>query len=329
MPAKEVYLLQQVLDDPRFEGFAFASRQRSLIGNRLLEDDFTPTDWDVTELLPLWKAPKVAGRVRKYNDFPCVDLTIPAFSDRAVEALGEFLTSAGELLPLDSDVGRYFAFHIRTVIDALDVSRSDIVWFSSTPKRVLDINRFEFHPEALERSSVFTIPETPNRIFVTDEFIKRVDDSRLRGFDCPKLWPLPNGAHYMKQHKQSKNRKSNQPANSATATQNSLLIVLNLGKSVVSSSDQKALDKLLDDLDKILVDKESEDLPVGNVEGHDVVNGNIEVWLSCPDVDRLLTYLGNWFQRAPWKSGLKVFKRYGRYDDVEARQDEVHLPNSG
>lgn len=324
MSSQAVFLLRQVVDDPRFEGFGFAKRQKSLLGNKILEDDFIPTGWDVPELLPLWKTPKVKGRVRKFNDFPCIDLTIPAFSERSVAALGEFLTSAGELLPLNSDSGTYYAFHNRTVVESLVISTSEIIWFSTPPKRVLDIERFEFDPDTIKEHSVFTIPEMPTKLFVTQRFIERIEEAQLRGFDCPKLWPLPPSTNWRMYRKPLRDHQVESWSSAAKdISRNSLALKLPIDDVEMAPNERASLEQILDELDQILIDVNSEKEPVGTVDGFSCVEGNIEVWMSCPDADALANHLTSWLNRLKWRNGFTLVKRYGERIDCEARQEEV------
>src|SRR5258707_1021726 len=126
MDTNGLYKLEPIADNPKFEGFAFV-REESLRGNGPFVWDFGPDDvktkgrgWTITPLAPIWTPQPVIGRVRSFNDYPCVDLIIPAFSRRAVDALRDFIEPNGELLPLVSPVGEYFAYNTTTVADILD-----------------------------------------------------------------------------------------------------------------------------------------------------------------------------------------------------------------
>ena len=77
-------------------------------------------NWTVPPLAPFWTPQRVIGQVRPFNDYPCVDLIVPAFSRKAVDALRNLLEPNGELLPLVAEVGEYFAYNITTVADILD-----------------------------------------------------------------------------------------------------------------------------------------------------------------------------------------------------------------
>jgi hypothetical protein len=189
-----VYKLQKILDDPSYEGFA--SDAASVRGKRSLLDDFMPDSdelgWEAPVLSPVWKPLRVRGKVRATNDYPCLALMIPVFSRRAVDALQDLLVANGELLPLISEVGEYYAYNVRTVADILDRERSDVEWLSDDPGpwdvRALVIDRFEFKPTSVEKLAIFQLPELAGRVFVTDRFRDRVMQHKLDGFDFIKVW---------------------------------------------------------------------------------------------------------------------------------------------
>ncbi len=96
-----------------------------------------------------------------YNDFPCVNFLVPAFSERAVDCLKEFLEPNGELLPLEHPAGKFFAFNCLRVVDILDQDKSNVEWFSSTGphKFALDIRHFVVDEDRLKSLSVFRLRE--------------------------------------------------------------------------------------------------------------------------------------------------------------------------
>ena len=111
--ANEVYRLEPNVENPRYEGFGF-DREGSVRGKTRINADFMPDDipskgraWTVTRMAHLWTPQPVSGRVRPYNDYPCCNLLIPAFSERAVEAMRGLLETNGELLSLISPLGTF------------------------------------------------------------------------------------------------------------------------------------------------------------------------------------------------------------------------------
>lgn len=197
-----VYKLERVLDNPLYEGFATV-RNESVRGKSRLEWDFLPDDigsagrsWSVTRMKTIWTPLPVHGRVNTTNDYPCVNLLIPAFSKRAVEALQDMLLPNGELLPLVTRCGEYCAFNTTTVEDILDHERSQIRWMDERHVVAFAINRFEFIETKLSGLSIFRIVELPTSVFVTNVFVDRVQERGLGGFHFLKVWPLPKGSNW-------------------------------------------------------------------------------------------------------------------------------------
>jgi hypothetical protein len=150
-------------------------------------------DWEVVNKLDgtpqgaSWKPLRVevycddGNRELDEGDFVELDGLVPIFSSQAAKMLKEVLRGSGEFLPLACDEGDYVAFNVTDVIDALNVSHSEIIYFPTG--RVLDIKRFVFNSERLSKVVIFKIPQMPlSRVFVTDRFVNLVRDAELRGF---------------------------------------------------------------------------------------------------------------------------------------------------
>jgi hypothetical protein len=115
------------------------------------------------------------------TDYPTLG-SIPIFSRRAVEALRPALESNGELLPLVSAAGEFYAFNITRVLDVLDERRSKLVRFESTG-RVMKVESFAFAPGSLNEEMIFKIKQLPRgQPFVTQMFVDLVTQNRLTGF---------------------------------------------------------------------------------------------------------------------------------------------------
>jgi len=122
------------------------------------------------------------------SDFPNLGGIIPVFSERAVKALGSLLSENGELLPVRCEEGKYFAFNVTRVIDALDLKQSELEFFPNS-NRIMFADRYVFKPERLHGATVFKIPQLPGGYtFNTDEFVARVKEARLVGFCFRELW---------------------------------------------------------------------------------------------------------------------------------------------
>src|SRR4051794_6989515 len=97
---RALYILEPILDNPKYEGFGMG-QQSSLRGkgdrydDLALDFDSKTGEWVVPRLAEIWKPLRVVGRVRPYNDFPCLGLCYPVFSQRAVEILRDVLKPNG------------------------------------------------------------------------------------------------------------------------------------------------------------------------------------------------------------------------------------------
>lgn len=206
-----LYKLEPFTDNPQYEGFAFV-RQESLRGeviggqSRLIWDFGTNNiktkgrGWTVPFLAPFWTPQPVVGRVRAFNDYPCINLLIPAFSQRAVDVLSDYLIPNGELLPLVSTIGDYYAYNITTVVDILDQENSTINWMDERREfpYLHDIERYECVAGRMAGLSIFLVVEKPSTTYVSQQFVDRVQEHNLNGFHFVKLWPLPRGKSWRK-----------------------------------------------------------------------------------------------------------------------------------
>ncbi len=142
---------------------------------------------DVWKPISIELAEEGNGRKLPPSDFPLLHAVVPVFSRRAVEALRDLLELNGELLPLKSSKGEYFAFNITRIVDALDEANSKVKRFSSG--RLMVVKQHEFLVERVAGLTIFKIPQLArSREFVTDVFVERVNQRRLTGFDFLPVW---------------------------------------------------------------------------------------------------------------------------------------------
>jgi hypothetical protein len=204
-----VYFVDHPADDERHACFIPTDMSSVLgFGPKAFEKDFEPSvpehrDWQPHRLKDVWKPREVFGdrdRVKPYNDYPTL-VGIPAFSQKAVDALRDFLEPNGEILPLITPpkLGPYYAYNTTTVADVLDIQRSSgVTFFGNDEFLISDICRFEFREDKLQGLSIFRIPEYTRKIFVTDVFVQRVREHKLWGMLFDKVWPLPPGVDWWK-----------------------------------------------------------------------------------------------------------------------------------
>jgi hypothetical protein len=343
-PVNSVFELHPIIDNPLFEGFAF-DREPSLlrnlrystkevkdlhIGNDLF-DDFFPRipcewNWDLESLKQRWRPPKVKGRVTSFNDFPCVSLSIPAFSERAANALREMLEPNGELLEFRYSERVYFAFHCRKIVEILDHHRTVGAFYSgysSTCKKPASaLSYLGVIQGSLSGLTIFRMRELPNRVFVTDHFKNRVEEHLLSGFDFALAWPLHEGTDYEIEDLRSKKAPKEYGSN---LKKESLVLYLPMQGPRLTSDERKRVSRIEDELDALLFVDSLSAPYYGCLEGRRTSEGTIRLYLSCPDADRLFQKLGAWLESLEWSTKPRVFLKRVPYDHTPAEQIEVFL----
>jgi hypothetical protein len=135
---------------------------------------------------------------RPISDFPHFwGINYGVLSKRAFKALGELIAPHVEFLTLLGAGGEFFAFKVLTFRDALNKAESVIEWYAQLrkdagkPRVARAIKKHAFDTERVEGTPIFRIPEMPleHNVFVTDEFIDRVQRCELRGFAFKLVWP--------------------------------------------------------------------------------------------------------------------------------------------
>lgn len=314
--ALEVYELDSIADDPRFEGFSMEDSP-SILGRESLDEDLYPeavddnVTWEQPHLLSRWSPPKVVGRVSEFNDFPCVD-DYPAFSERAVEALQPLLEVNGELLPVKSKTKtRFFLFNVLTFSDAIDLKRSKVTFCPDISQSIEWVDHFEFDCKKVAELSIFRLRAWPSRVFVTNMFVDRVRSYGLKGFRFIKAWPLPVGVNWRMQELVF---DESEPAQ---LKQHTLLLVLPFDGS---SKQKKAISHFEDLVDQRLNVTDLKQTYQGAYEGSDHVEQQYRMFFSTPDVDSLFAFLQDDIQNLKWHQPITAYLRYGDMYDEKAEE---------
>ncbi len=160
-------------DADRFQWLTMVD-ERDFDVEALFQGETIRSTWTPKHVIPLVEKGMPTAPL---SDYPVLG-TIPTFSRRAVDALRSILESNGELLPLASDVGEFYAFNVTNVIDALDEEQSKLIRFQSSG-RVMSITQYAFRREALNDQMIFKLPQSlKGRPFVTQTF---ADVAKLAG----------------------------------------------------------------------------------------------------------------------------------------------------
>ena len=327
---KEIFKLRPIVDSPKFEGFALEDYDEpSVLGRDNLDEDLTPGfdkevnwPWKPVTLKKKWSKPKVEGRVGSFNDYPCLEFTTPVFSKRACEVLSDYLLPNGELLPLDSEVGEYFVFNVLKVTHALDVKSSQCSFVEDPPTWAFNCEFFEFEKKKLAGLSIFQILQLPGETYVSDDFVERVNESGLNGFNFTKVWPFPKNTDWEKEAAKQELASSKKMAKSGGLPKgNSLILVFEFAKKKPSKAELKQISNYEDELDVQLVVKSLDEKYFGSLEGREKVDGEMRLFLSSPDVDSLELKLEPWLENLNWGRSVTYIKRYGDLHDPDAKEE--------
>jgi hypothetical protein len=63
----------------------------------------------------------------------------------------------------------------------------------------------------------------------------------------------------------------------------------------------------------------------GSYEGHDIVEREYRMFLSCPDADALAKKLLPWLKKLHWPGKSHVLKRYGEMYNDKAKEKRVEI----
>jgi hypothetical protein len=311
----EVFLLTIDYSSPLFAGFDGFDDESSLLGTESIYDVFKPENsrllrWKPREFGEKWQPRSVFGPVRPFNDFPRMGIYTLMFSQRAVDALRCFLGDNGELLPLKSNVGAYYAFNLRKKSTAFNSEKSKFTVFKGMETSNA-IDFYSFHETKLKNHSIFRLKESPTGVYVTDRFRARVEQASLNGFDFVKVWPLPRGVSWVKEDTA---RKRGRVKTQSDLQGQSMHIKLKIGGKSVSVAEMKMSKTIYEKVRSFLANQKSISDPyLGTIESTDQDNDDLIIVLSCPDVDALALAIQPLLVKARWLNKVKLVKRYGTF----------------
>ena len=227
------------------------------------------TTWETILLNGIWPIREVVGNVRLFNNYPCVNLTFPAFSQRAVDLLGDVLEANGELLPVRHKLGIYYIFNCTRLANVIDLSKS------KTNSGVPDIGSLILNEEKLTDLVIFKDRALPVYQLCTQSFVDRVESAGLQGFIFIPVWPLPPGMTYHSERyrlcKLAAQWKPNSLA-SLDITGNTVVLRLCCRRKKATKEEIAAGEDVISHLEKSLYDPDQAqpESYFGNVEGSDV-----------------------------------------------------------
>ncbi|HEX5243278.1 MAG TPA: hypothetical protein VFW23_08425 [Tepidisphaeraceae bacterium] len=250
----------------------------------------------------------------------------PAFSPRAVGILRDFLEPNGELLPLKTSSGPFFAFNLTTVADVLNFRRSQIRWLER-PIIAGNIERYEFFASRLKGLSIFRLPEDAVRVYVTTPFVERVKKHNLRGIEFPKVWPLPRGVswkHLAKALRWERTSRGLPPGQTINGESVFITLTLKNPDAFATNAQEERILRMQAELRALLVDENSDAPGVGNPEFGDCTHpGKCKIVLSCPSANALIEAIRPWLKKLKWPHEVTVVKRFGPHYEPKVRTARV------
>ena len=115
----------------------------------------------------------------------------PIFNRRAVDVLRKLVEPSAEILPVDCQDGEFYLINVYRVLEAFDIERSEIEWFPNAEEKelMMSVERYEFIPEKIGDYAIFrTNALKSSWVYVTDRFVRAVEEAELVGFVFTQLW---------------------------------------------------------------------------------------------------------------------------------------------
>jgi|GEM_PF-2454348 len=127
---------------------------------------------------------------QKKGDFLNLDYNL-VVSEHVIPIIDEMINGAVELLPVIWRSRFDEKFYVVNVTEIIDCLNPEETIFSRIPTgKIMGVDHYEFEQSALVGKNIFKIKEFHDAplIFVSDEFRKKVESSKLRGLN---FYPLP------------------------------------------------------------------------------------------------------------------------------------------
>lgn len=120
------------------------------------------------------------GRISSGN-FLGLYLHSPVIDEHAKQALAPALGSSVEFLPLSCKTKELYILNVLTILDALDLERSDLE-LNEENESISDIRRFAFRADVIEGHPIFKLKDFElSWILVSDDVRQLVERSGLKG----------------------------------------------------------------------------------------------------------------------------------------------------
>lgn len=109
-------------------------------------------------------------------------------SETARNSLNEFLSPVGEFLEVDAPVEGFIGYRVLLEIrDCVNLEKSD---YSRYDNGNILVRKPVLYEEKVANTDIFSLPEAPTSVFVSQKFKDAVESAKLTGFDFTTEVPL-------------------------------------------------------------------------------------------------------------------------------------------
>lgn len=127
------------------------------------------------------------GRKLATCDAPWFGSHALVLGERAVDTLGDLLTSDGELLPLKCEDAKLWMYNPTTRLDALNVNATRAMRFDD--RRIMHTQRHVFRPDRLLDVPAFKLTSVNgSATYLRSRFVEAWRAARLTGLEFEKVW---------------------------------------------------------------------------------------------------------------------------------------------
>ena len=318
-----------ILDNPLYGGLALSHGE-------LLKT--YPSDWiknyktwQPKLLKPTWSPPQVTTVQMKFTDFPCVNMMYPAFSQRAVDLLGNVLAANGELLPINHKEGISYFYNCTKMVNCLDLEKTKVTKLNGG-LITSTMDPLVFIEEMLQDLTVFKIRTQLTELFCSQTFVDLVNHCGLQGFSFIRIWPMPPGSTYRKERSKASTESGKQrPFGKLNldASGNTVSLRLYTVTDKITKKEFDLANEIMALLEqKLDISDFSEfDTYYGHVEAYDIVDKEFRIIISCPDCEVLLARLMPIFRTLPWKGTFDVTKSHYPFTPIIYPDEDENVEN--
>jgi hypothetical protein len=177
-------------DYKRFAGLLYKdSRVQAQFYQRTPGKSLIP-EWENIEVKKATGGDGLTTSIHSVGNFAVLEMyENPTFDDAAKAALEPHISQYGEFLPVRYSSQTRWMFNCLHLVAAIDLETSVVRRETVPPYEIRQLKwPLYFKPELLVKEWIFLPSERPYEIFVTDKFVKVVEDHKLTGFSFNEIW---------------------------------------------------------------------------------------------------------------------------------------------